>query len=131
MAQQRTITVDDISRGVDAGVETIDGQRADALDRLNQIRSVKASSMQREQARLAAKYGDNHPRVQALTNRIAINEGLIANLTAESARARTVLPTVDENRWVLHGYVRDEDQKGLSGLTVALYDQSNEWVREL
>jgi hypothetical protein len=131
MAQERKINLDDIARGIELGVDTIDEQRAVALERLQTIRQVKATSLKREQARLALKYGDDHPRVEALTNRIAINEGFLVDVAAEAKRARTDVPVVNDNEWILHGYVRDENKKGVSGLTVALYDQSNEWVREL
>jgi hypothetical protein len=131
MAQQRTINLDEMSRGIYQGLDKVDDQRASALERLQIVRGVKASSLKREQARLALKYGEDHPRVKALANRIPINQGLLDNLTAETARARTTIPIVDENRWVVHGYVRDENHKGMQGLTVALYDQSNQWVREL
>ncbi len=133
MAQrkERTINLDELSRNIGKGIETVDDRRADALERLQIVRGVKASSMRREQERLTLKYGEGHPRVQTLTNRIAINEGLLANLEAEAARARTPIPTPDQDHWILHGYVRDEDRKGVQGLSVALYDQSNEWVREL
>jgi hypothetical protein len=131
MAQQRKMNLDDMSQSIYRGLDTVDDQRASALERLQIVRGVKASSLQREQARLTIKYGEDHPRVKALANRITINQGLRDNVVAETARARTVIPTVDENSWVLHGYVRDETNKGIQGLTVALYDQSNQWVREL
>ena len=131
MAQDRTITINEISRSIDKGLETADRHRAASLDRLQLVRKAKGGSLQREQARLIEKYGADHPRVQALAVRAVLNQGLISDLAVESVRARTEIPKVDENGWVLHGYVRDHDRNGVANLTVALYDQNGNWVRDL
>jgi protocatechuate 3,4-dioxygenase beta subunit len=134
MAQEKTITVDDVSRGLDKGLNTADQERAATIERLQSVRSAKATSLQREQTRLTLKYGADHPRVQALAGRAALNQGLVSNLAAETARAKIEIPTADENTWVFHGYVRDQSGRGLPELTVAPYDKSDRsgnWVKDL
>ena len=40
-------------------------------------------------------------------------------------------PTVDEDGYVFHGFVRDLEGQAVPQLTVALYDQSGNWIREI
>lgn len=134
MAQDRSIKVDDISRGFDKGLNTADEQRAAALERLQLVRNAKAAGLQREQKRLTAKYGPNHPRVVAVTAQLEINRGLARDLALETERSKTELPAVDNQTWVVHGYVRDQNRKGLPRLTIALYDGAGtgaNWVKDL
>ena len=134
MVQDKKITLDDISRGIDKGLNTADGNRAATLERLQTVRNAKAASLRKEQARLTLKYGADHPRVQALAGRAALNQGLISDLAFETTRAKTEIPVVDEVTWVLHGYVRDRGGNGLPKLTIALYDHSERtanWLKDL
>lgn len=120
--QDKKIKLDDFSRGIDTGLDTADEQRADALERLHVVRQTKATSLRREQARLALKYGAEHPRVQTLAARATHNQALLHDLVTETVRARTAIPSATDTGWVLHGFVRDADGNGLAKLTVALYD---------
>ncbi len=132
--QDKKITLDDISRGIDKGLDTADGQRAATLARLQSVRQAKATGLRKEQARLTLKYGADHPRVQALAARAESNQGLMRDLAIETTRAQTEIPRVDEVTWILHGYVRDRGGNGLPKLTVALYDSGERtanYVREL
>jgi hypothetical protein len=131
MAQDKQITLDQIAQGIDKGLNTADEQRASAFDRLQYVRRAKSTSLQKEQARLSAKYGTDHPRVQTLGNKVVLNEGLWANVVAETIRAKTEIPVVDARTWVLHGYVRLKDGGGVPNLTVGLYDDQGEWVQAL
>ena len=131
MAQEKTIRLDDVSRGIDKGINTADEERAATLERLQFVRQAKTTSLTTEQARLTTKYGADHPRVQALQSRVATNEGLLSNLVAETGRARTEVPTVDERTWVLHGYVRDQNGTAAPNVTVALFDQKGSRLDKL
>jgi hypothetical protein len=124
MATQKEVSFEEISRELDKGMTGADTFRADRLDGLTAARSVKDKRLWREQARLAQKLGPTHPRVTEIMGRLTVNAAMMRDLNLESARARTEVPQVDKNTWVLHGYVRDKDLKGVSSLTVALYDQS-------
>lgn len=122
MAQDRQITLDDIAKGVDQGLTTADTQRGASLERLDMTRKAKDTSLQREHARLSVKYGADHPRVQAIANKVATNQEFRVQVATETIRAKTEIPVVDENSWVLHGFVRDQARQGVSNVTVALYD---------
>lgn len=131
MAQDKKITLDNIAQGIGQGLTTADAHRAASFERLQSVRRSKATSLQREQARLNLKYGPDHPRVRAIANKVATNEGLRINVATEAVRARTEIPVVDEDTWVLHGYVRHVDGSGIQNLTVALYDAEGQWVQAL
>lgn len=131
MAEQRKIKLDDIARGIGSGLDRADEIRAAKYEHLQFVRNAKATSLQREYARLSAKYGPDHPRVKATGQKAVHNLGLLGNIVAETIRARTEIPVADEETWILHGYVRDKNGGGLAHLTVALYDRGGEWIDEL
>lgn len=134
MAREKTLNLKTVASGMERGIETADAERAKSLEHFQRVRNVKTKSLNREHDRLAAKYGAKHPRVVALAARIQLNNGLLGNLSAEIVRAKTEIPTVDETTWVVHGFVRDLNGKGLPLLTVAPYDKADRtgnWVREL
>ena len=122
--QQKKISFDDVSREFDQGVAGADTLRADSLGQLNSMRAVKDKRMKRERGRLAAKLGENHPRIAAIDNRLKLNAAMIRDLKLEAARARTQVPQVDNNTWALHGYVRDKAHQPASNLVVALFDSA-------
>jgi hypothetical protein len=124
MDQNRQISLDDIAKGVDQGLTTADTQRGAAFERLDVTRKAKDTSLRREQARLSIKYGADHPRVQAIANKVAINQEFRTQVATETVRAKTEIPIVDENTWVLHGFVRDQARQGVSNVNVALYDSN-------
>lgn len=126
-AGERKIKIGDFERGAHTGLVDADARRADAFDQLRLARRAVGTGVEREQARLARKHGADHPRVAALAARAAFNQGMVKDITLEAARARTDIPDVGENEWVLHGYVRDAQLRGVANLTVALYDEAGEW----
>ena len=124
MATQKEVSFEEVSRELDKGIAGADTLRADRLDGLTAMRAVKDKRLWREQARLAQKLGPTHPHVNEIVGRLTVNATMMRDLKLESARARTGIPQVDKDTWVLHGYVRDKNLNGVSNLTVALYDQS-------
>jgi hypothetical protein len=131
MADERKVKLDDIAKGMGTGLSRADEYRATQFEQLQFVRNAKATSLQREHARLSAKYGPNHPRVKALAYKSVHNIGLLGNIVAETIRAKTEIPVADEDTWILHGYVRDKDGAGLGHLTVALYSKAGEWIDDL
>lgn len=118
----------DISQSLETSVTDADRLRANGLEGLHKMRRVKMKSQQRELARLSRKLGDDHPQVVALQQKITTNQVLIRNLDLERDRAQVEIPIANEETWILHGFVRDQELKNLSNLTVALYSQQGEWI---
>ena len=74
-----------------------DAARVEGLESLQRLRTAKAAMLAREQARLTAKYGADHPRVQALAQQISVNRLLVAHVGAEAARAQIAPVDADPN----------------------------------
>jgi hypothetical protein len=131
MKLNREVTAAEVAQQLEQSIARADTQRAEELDRLKTMREAQTGGMEREAARLTDKLGSDHPRVMALTRAMEINRGFVRDLVIEAERARTDIPTVDPKSWVLHGYVRDQDLKGVAGLTVAVYNEKGAWVERL
>src|SRR6476620_9866889 len=100
MATQRDgnqqIPIEDISRSLESGIAGADPLRVEGLTRLQRLRQVKATGLQREQVRLGEKLGADHPRVVALTQKIQANQALDRSLSIELERTQGGSPTADE-----------------------------------
>ncbi|TLD40855.1 MAG: hypothetical protein JETT_2874 [Candidatus Jettenia ecosi] len=129
--KERSIPLNTISGTLEKGLSGTDAERKMGIEGLMRVRDVKATRLEREKLRLSKKLGANHPRVMELTNTIEVNRGLIRDLEVQRDHAGTEIPGIDENTWILHGFVRDKHFKGIPTLTVALYDQQGKWVEQL
>jgi hypothetical protein len=125
------VPADQVSKTVDQQLASLDPQRADAFEGLRSTRAARGAGYAREQKRLARKYGADHPRVAALADKIRFNDGLRRDVGFEAARARIESPAVDKTGYVFHGFVRDRAGQGVPRLTIALYDENGNWIREL
>lgn len=122
---------DTVTKTVEGQISTLDPQRAESYAGLEKLRTARASGYAREQKRLALKYGSDSSRVTALAEKTRINQGLQRDLDFERARAKSETPTVDQNGYVFHGFVRNLKGQGQAELTVALYDEKGVWISEL
>jgi hypothetical protein len=129
--ETKRIPFSTISQTLEQGIDGADPARADGLQRMHQLRAVKATSLEREKVRLSKKLGAQHSRVLALNERIEFNRSLVRDLAVEVEHARTQIPTVDKDGWVLHGFVRDKDFQGVPNLTVAIYLAGGTWVQQV
>ena len=129
--KEKKVSLSSVSEALDNGLSGVDVERRIGLEGLNKVRSVKAQRLEREKSRLTKKLGANHSRVSLLTNKINVNQGFIGDLEIVIEHAKTEVPTVDERAWVLHGHVRNKELKGIPNLTVALYDEKGNWIRQL
>ena len=131
ICQAGDIPVETVAKTVAAQVDSLDPQRAAAFDHLQALRVVREQGYAREQKRLARKFGDDHARVTAVVERAQMNAGLRRDIGLEQARAAVEAPAVDKDGYVFHGFVRNTAGQGVPELTVALYDEKGEWVREM
>lgn len=129
--EERRIPLNDISQSLETNVTDTDQLRAIGLEGLHKMRRVKGKSQQRELARLSQKLGDEHPRIMTLQQKVTVNQVLVRHLDLEGDRAQVEVPIADGKTWILHGFVRDQEFKGLPNLTVALYSQKGEWIESL
>lgn len=125
------ISDDTVTKTVEGQISALDPQRAESYAGLEKLRTARAGGYAREQKRLALKYGSDSLRVTTLVEKARINQGLQRDLDFERARAKSETPNVDENGYVFHGFVRDLKGQGQPNLSVALYDEKGDWIREL
>ncbi|HJR08372.1 MAG TPA: hypothetical protein VJ842_14015 [Pyrinomonadaceae bacterium] len=131
MSQNKNFTVDDLSKYVGENLSGLDDERAVALDALLVLRKAKNNTLVREYNRLLNVLGPNHPRSARLLNKIDVNRSLMNDLAAEAVRARTELPDPNPNGWILSGFVRDKELRGVSKLSVALYTLNGNEAKDL
>lgn len=125
------VSTEAVSKTVDQQLASLDPQRAEAFTQLQTVRAARGAGYEREQKRLVLKYGADSPRVATLADKAGFNAGLRRDLTFEVARSQTETPTVDKDGYVFHGFVRDLKGQAVPRLTVALYDESGNWIREI
>ncbi len=131
MLKSKKVTLNDIEQTLDDGIAGADAQRAEHLRNFQRTREAKHNIHAREHARLTLKYGANHPRVAALTNKMSVNRGIIGEVEQERVRAAKPVPDSDENSWIVHGFVRDENRRGLARMTVAFYARDGRRIARL
>ncbi len=124
-------SLNQISQALQNNLPEVDRLRATALDDLQLLRTARAEGLRSEHERLTARLGAEHPRVAELASRRAENEQFRGGLAVESQRARVEVPQADKQTWVLHGFVRDQQFRGVADVTVALYDASGSWAQQL
>jgi hypothetical protein len=129
--EPKRVPFSDIAKGLNQGLESADPMRVTSLTRLARVRSVREAELKREQERLKAKLGANHPRVTAIAAKIDANRELKRDVELGLSRAATPAARPDKNGWILHGHVRDRSRQGMPNLTVGLYNERSQWVEEL
>lgn len=122
---------EDINQRVEQTVTALDQQRLRGLETLKRLQNNQNFGLEKERDRLTQKYGENHPRVQAIANRITYNQQFFPALEREIERTQVKVPPIDEKTWRIHGRVLNQDNGGIPELTVALRDEHDRWVRPL
>jgi hypothetical protein len=115
----------------ESDIANADTVRASALSGLQRLRVAKANYAEREQARIAAKLGENHADVVRLKAEVAENTRFGQELSAEINRTTAASPAADKRGWSLYGFVRTQDLQGQPNLTVALFDRTARWIEAL
>lgn len=125
------IPMDEILEKIDASFNYMDSERTDGLDRLKTIQRIKNRASHRERIRLIDKYSSDHIKVKNIDTRLRYNVGLMKELTSEIERSKIKIPKIDKNTWMVHGFIANENDISNEGLTVSLYDESYNWIKEL
>jgi hypothetical protein len=129
--ETRSIPFSEIAQGLNQAFDSADPQRLTGLQNLQRVRTAKDTLLEREQARLSAKLGPDHPRVAALAFKRSANQDFKRDLSLGISRAQTPVVGADPDAWILHGFVRNAAHVGLPNLTIGLYDAKNQWIKEL
>lgn len=130
MTQQR-FTKKEIIEKINDSFDSVENLRSEGLERVKSFHAVKNKALEKEKKRLSAKLGADHPRVKRVAARLQYNQGLFKDLDVEIEMAKITVPSVDKDSWMVHGRVLEKDKKGVPALTVGLYDENGNWIREL
>jgi hypothetical protein len=106
------------------GILRIDADRAAGYAGLITLRTAKDNALARRAKLYSVKYGADDPRVARAQQERDHNTRLQQELAVAHTAAATPVPDIDDQTYVLHGFVRDRDRNPVPDLTVALYDQN-------
>jgi len=130
-SKQKEIPIKDIQREVDERLAGADLVRLRGMEGLTRLRRAKSTSVAREKKRLTKKLGPKDPRVLNLERKEKVNQQMIQDLDLETDRVKTDVSGFDKEAWNLYGYVRDRNYNPVPNLTVALYDEKEQWIKQM
>jgi hypothetical protein len=131
MATRSKISDKQALDGVADGITQLDDQRLAELKNEKQLQEIKNEVINREAKRLAAKHGDNHPRVQKLQLRSNYNQSMFTGLDKEIEKASSKKEPLPVNAWRLNGKVIDKKEQPVPEITVFLADEDKNPIREV
>ena len=120
----KTIQFSEFEKHFTDQVNSADLARGDSLLRLQTIRSKRQNSQRRQLNRLVTKYGEKHPKVEGLAERI-INEKEMENFLSVSISKTKLEAEIVKGSFKIQGRVLGDDMKGVSGIAVQLQDTKN------
>ncbi|MEM9446413.1 MAG: helix-hairpin-helix domain-containing protein [Verrucomicrobiota bacterium] len=120
-----------VSGDLNKGIASLDGNRAKQAEQLCRVERASENLLIRERLRLKQKYGSNHPRVDAISQRILAKQLFRQELCFISDQAHVEPIETNEKKYALHGFVRDEHYRSVPYMTVAFYHDKGDWVSEL
>ena len=101
--KMKEVSFKEISQSLNTNFTGADKMRIDGIEQLPKLRKAKDNVQARELKRIREKFGAKDPRNQKLKFKLLQNERLLRELKRERERAKTDMPAVDENTWVVYG----------------------------
>lgn len=129
-SERRPVTDEGARARLIDGLSRMRGWTAEGLERARLLATARLATQRRELERLGAKLGGEDPRVAELRRKIALGADTVQVIARHAERAATIVASPDRDRWVVHGQVRDREGRGIAGLTVAVYDERGNWVKD-
>lgn len=115
------ISIEQIEGILKQSPERMDQERSAGLAQLTSVKRAKLVQARRERARMEQRYGADHQRVAAADARMKTEHGMLVNTRAERDRAEAPVFETEQDVWVVHGYVRNQEGIGISKAKVALF----------
>lgn len=115
-----TFDASQLASQLDAMFTTGDALRARVLGHLAQATTARSYLLERTRADLAARLGAHAPEVAKLDATIATATANATSLAAQSDLAARPTPTADPDETVIHGFVRDAENKPVAGVKLTL-----------
>lgn len=105
---------------IGTSITTMDANRAAGLGSCQKMQTILNNALVKEQTRLTAKYGQNDPRVIALTTRISYNADITTAFSQEIGRLQISSTPFDPATWRITGRVFDANGNPVNNVTVFL-----------
>lgn len=121
---------DRVGEAFENALDQLRQERLSALGEAAAVHEAMQSLLQHEVQRTERKLGAEHARIQHLKAGLQANTQLLHALRLERELSRINVPEVAEEDALVHGRVVDDDERGISGLTVVLTDRSGAPVRD-
>jgi hypothetical protein len=123
MTTMETInTANDLVAQLTGTLKSRDDMRLKNLQQAASLAAIEKSSMEREQARLAKKYGSNSAQATAAAEHLILLDQESQAMATDIARASLPVPAAEAEKFVVYGRILDAQGKGLSGLKVTATD---------
>jgi len=127
----KDISIDDVVKILGSSFETFDETRQEGLKTSAEIQDVRNKSRLKEKKRLAKKYGEDHPKVKNMESRLSYGKsaekGLEVEIENNSIKQEPFMP----DSWRVNGRVLSIEMKGIANLTLSLFDENMQWLRDL
>ena len=123
---EQNFNIRPINKAVRGLLDGFNQTQATALKQFAEGLDQRKTLLTEAEKRLAARFGDDDPRVVSLRARLADAVELETELTAVTARADK-LPFLREGERLVHGHVADPDGKPLAGLRVRVFDREHKF----
>lgn len=94
------------------------------LRALTDMQSLGRVLATRELRRLKNKFGDSDPRVKDLQDGLKRTFSSLQETEKMKSNLAVIIPETEEGETLLHGKIKDEAGKGVSGLTVMMHDSN-------
>lgn len=128
MLKKGTNETTEIEKTLEQGFVEFDKMRSLDLNGLMTLRQIKNRQIKSEIARFEKKYGENHPMTKNAAERLEFSEELSVEIEREIIRAETPTPQVDEEIWLVHGFVTDENEMPVARAIVRLFDENGKII---
>jgi hypothetical protein len=109
--------------GILEGLAPVGSENLEPLQQMREMQAAYRVLLQHESERLKKVYGDAHPLVLQMQNRLGRNLTLVETLEVEDQVRRIQVKETGEKESLVHGRVTDESSRGLVGFTVTLTDE--------
>ena len=127
----KKITTEKIGNRLNKGFEYMDDSKLAGLESVALIQDVKSSLKMREAKRLEVKYGASSPQAVKARAKVSYYNTIKVGIAEQVQMASAKTPRFEADSWRFQGRVVDTQNRGLSGLTVSLFDQKGNWIRAL
>jgi hypothetical protein len=129
--ENRPFSAENIISQLDTALDEVDQSRAREMELAKSLLDEKHKHLEKEKARMEAKYGPNHPEVKKMEARLLYAGEMHQTLDAEIERTKVSPPPMPVTSWRVHGQIFNKDNSAPEGLTVFLTDERYQWVRTL